>query len=143
MEFKKKIILQEELGVLRVPFNANNEYGQYKPEHHHTGKHFIYNMQNHQVHLKVYCAALCKIKGVQKRMSNFEFSLYINQFSSHRFSSNITGFHFSIQIQRYPLLFSTIIGSKVMKANVRIAGNSACQDFFTEIETTSAIIKLL
>ena len=60
-------------------------------------------------------------------MSNFEFNLYLSQFSSHRFSSNITGFLFSIRIQRYPLLFSTIIGSKVMKANVRRAGNVTCQ----------------
>ena len=33
-----------------------------------------------------------------------------------------------MQLQGYPLLFSTIIGSKVMKANARIAGNSARQD---------------
>ena len=33
-----------------------------------------------------------------------------------------------MRLQGYPLLFSTIIGSKVMKANARIAGNSARQD---------------
>ena len=34
------------------------------------------------------------VKCVYKRMSNFEFSLYLSQFLSHRFSSNITGFLF-------------------------------------------------
>ena len=51
-------------------------------------------------------------------MSNFEFSLYLSQFLSHRFSSNITGLLFWLQFQRCPLLFSTIIGSKVIRANV-------------------------
>ena len=35
-----------------------------------------------------------RMKGVRKIMSNFEFSLYLSQFLSHRFSSNITGFLF-------------------------------------------------
>ena len=61
-------------------------------------------------------------------MSDFEFCLCLSQLSSHRFISNITRFLIRIQFQWYPLLFSTIIGSKVMKANARIAGNSACQD---------------
>ena len=76
-------------------------------------------------------------------MSNFEFSLYLSQFLS---SSNITGFLFTIQFQRYPLLFSTIIGSKVMKANARIAGNSACQDLsylnWGRLDHYKAVMKL-
>ena len=58
-------------------------------------------------------------------MSNFEFSLYLSQFLSHTGSVQIS-LDFSFKFDSKGIHY--IIGSKVIKANARIAGNSACQD---------------
>ena len=76
------------------------------------------------------------LKGVQKLMSDFQFCLYLSQLSSHRFNSNITGFHFHFHGIHY----------LVMKANARVAGNSVCQDLFCcnwgRLDHYKAVMKL-